>query len=117
MMKFFVYGTLKKGYWNHYILENSKFVGTFLTAPKYDLYLSDNIPFITDGLYQIRGEVYDVNEKVIKNIDWLEDHPNLYIKLNVMLYNREKVTAYFGNRIVNSHSRPIPDKDWVKEYE
>lgn len=35
--------------------------------------------FLGHGL-NVRGEVYEVDEKVLKNLDYLEDHPNYYVR-------------------------------------
>ena len=40
-----------------------------------------NIPYLIDkpgSGNNIHGEVYEVDEKMLKNLDILEDHPNYY---------------------------------------
>ena len=74
----FVYGTLRKGYWNHHILENSRFIGLAITKDKYSLF-ADGIPYVVKiPLTQIKGEVYEVDSDTLERLDALEGHPNFY---------------------------------------
>ena len=75
----FVYGTLKKGFSNHYLLEGSEWVGAAKTLEKYSLYAS-GIPFVFKGeaVSHIYGELYRVDELTLKIIDRLEGHPEWY---------------------------------------
>jgi len=77
----FVYGTLKKGFWNHHMLEGSKFVGKAKTKEKYALYI-DNIPYLvkTEKVSHVSGEVYEVNKKSLLSLDGLEGHPVWYYR-------------------------------------
>ncbi|XP_077284226.1 putative gamma-glutamylcyclotransferase CG2811 isoform X2 [Arctopsyche grandis] len=90
MHRVFVYGTLKTGEPNHHWLTSknngySKFLGNAHTIEKYPLIIATkyNIPFL---LYSpgngdiIKGEVYEVDEAMLANLDVLEDHPNYYIR-------------------------------------
>ncbi|XP_047484468.1 putative gamma-glutamylcyclotransferase CG2811 isoform X1 [Penaeus chinensis] len=84
----FVYGTLKQNEPNHHWLtdkENgeSKLVGKATTQERYPLVIASkfNIPFllaVPGKGEQIEGEVYEVDEKMMSNLDILEDHPKLY---------------------------------------
>jgi len=52
---------------------------------KYPLIIATkyNIPFLLyspDVGHYVKGEVYEVDYKVLKNLDILEDHPNYYIR-------------------------------------
>uniref|UniRef100_A0A0A9VXG6 Gamma-glutamylcyclotransferase family protein n=1 Tax=Lygus hesperus TaxID=30085 RepID=A0A0A9VXG6_LYGHE len=90
MIRVFVYGTLKKGEPNHYWLEDSekgdhKYVGEGLTKSKYPLVVATryNIPFLLDSPgkgHNIKGEIYEVDRKMLSNLDILEDHPNFYVR-------------------------------------
>ena len=53
-MYVFVYGTLKKGYYNHYLLEDdsgAKFIGPGITIDKYPLVVASayHIPFLLNA--------------------------------------------------------------------
>lgn len=45
----FVYGTLRKGQRNHYLLDRSKFLGMAKTKKRYALY-GDGVPFLSRSL-------------------------------------------------------------------
>ncbi|XP_044738391.1 putative gamma-glutamylcyclotransferase CG2811 isoform X2 [Chrysoperla carnea] len=97
MHRVFVYGTLKKCEPNHHWLTDtkngvSKFIGDGETLEKYPLVIATkyNIPFL---LYKpgtgnnVKGEIYEVDEKMLKNLDILEDHPNFYERDQYLLKN------------------------------
>jgi gamma-glutamylaminecyclotransferase len=77
----FVYGTLKRGFGNHHLLNGSKFIGQALTKEKYALYVS-GIPFVIESepVSQISGEVYEVDQKTLARLDRLEGHPDWYCR-------------------------------------
>uniref|UniRef100_A0A0L8GR56 Gamma-glutamylcyclotransferase family protein n=2 Tax=Octopus bimaculoides TaxID=37653 RepID=A0A0L8GR56_OCTBM len=91
----FVYGTLKRGQPNHFLIENvtnglAKFIGDATTALRYPLVIASqyNIPFLLPfegkGNF-ISGEVYDVDGKMLTRLDELEQHPDVY--------KREKISV------------------------
>ena len=74
----FVYGTLRKGFGNHYLLRDSKFIGYGITKEKYSLYV-DGIPYVVKiPNTQIKGEVYEVDKHTLDELDELEGHPDFY---------------------------------------
>jgi gamma-glutamylaminecyclotransferase len=77
--RIFVYGTLRRGLWNHHWLMNSRYIGNGKTCNKYALY-ADTIPYVfkSESVSPIHGEVYDVDEKTLTHIDRLENHPAWY---------------------------------------
>lgn len=86
-----VYGTLKKGYGNHRLLNNASYIGNGRTAEKYRLCVS-GLPFLLDGKsdegHNVKVEVYSCNPFEMYSLDLLEGHPRFYkrkrtdIKLN-----------------------------------
>ena len=100
MHKVFVYGTLKDGEPNHHVLlhqkdrggargqgladhEHFRFLGKAQTTNKYPLVIASkfNIPYLLDkqgvGNF-IRGEVYQVDDELLKILDDFEGHPDYY---------------------------------------
>ena len=75
------YGTLRQGYGNHRLLENSKFIGDALTVDKYKM-TARGIPFVhkDDPVCQITGEVYEVDDETLQELDYLEGHPRFYCR-------------------------------------
>lgn len=86
----FVYGTLKKGFGNHYLLSDAALLGQAVTKEHYALYVS-GIPFVTRNkqVSPIHGEVYLVGQATLKDLDRLEGHPNWY--------KREQISVYLQN--------------------
>ncbi|KAK3092371.1 hypothetical protein FSP39_002092 [Pinctada imbricata] len=90
MNKVFVYGTLKSGQPNHHVFESvvggiKTYIGQGTTQSKYALVIASryNIPFVLDAedvenAKNIHGEVYTVDDAVLKRLDELENHPDVY---------------------------------------
>lgn len=80
----FVYGTLKRGFGNHHLLNGSKFISQAITKEKYALYVS-GIPFVIEDepVSHIAGEVYEVDDKTLARLDHLEGHPDWYRRKSV----------------------------------
>ena len=77
-----VYGSLKKGYGNHVLLENSKYLGCTDTYPEWTMYGMGGFPCICmGGETPIHIEVYDVDEGTFQDLDMLEGYPNFYNRL------------------------------------
>nr|XP_053621475.1 putative gamma-glutamylcyclotransferase CG2811 isoform X2 [Plodia interpunctella]XP_053621476.1 putative gamma-glutamylcyclotransferase CG2811 isoform X2 [Plodia interpunctella] len=82
----FVYGTLKRGEPNHYLLEKAENgIGNFIvegkTKTKYPLIIVTkyNIPCLLHYPgrgFHVRGEIYEVDDKMLSKLDKLEGHPN-----------------------------------------
>lgn len=88
LVNVFVYGTLKRGEPNHYWLtkENkgfAKFVCNGKTDRKFPLIIATkyNIPFllnVPNTGHNVHGEIYSIDDKMLSNLDELEDYPELY---------------------------------------
>lgn len=89
----FVYGTLKNGQTNHFWLQDHKNgTSTFLTNGKttnrYPLIIGTryNIPFLLDVPntgHDINGEIYQIDDAMLKQLDVLEGHPNYYLRKQI----------------------------------
>lgn len=87
-----VYGTLKQGRGNHYLLEHVE-KRTDALVRGHRLYQS-GIPFLVEDEssgYAVQIEVYDVDDPTLRNLDSLEGHPDCYCRkeLQVELANGE----------------------------
>uniref|UniRef100_A0A2M4CNS9 Gamma-glutamylcyclotransferase family protein n=1 Tax=Anopheles darlingi TaxID=43151 RepID=A0A2M4CNS9_ANODA len=88
LRRVFVYGTLKQGEPNHHWLTDvangtASFVGRGTTVARYPLVIGSryNIPFLLDVPgrgHQVRGEIYDIDDRMLARLDVLEDYPRLY---------------------------------------
>lgn len=76
----FVYGTLRRGEGNAYLLKDSKWLGPAVTAGYgYQMTRSGTIPFTSDGGdCAVLGELWVVDDATFKRLDRLEGHPRLY---------------------------------------
>lgn len=70
----FVYGTLRRGFGNHSFLNQSTFKGNAITVEKFTMFCSGQIPFVSrsQAISTIVGEVYEVDEQTLRNLDALE---------------------------------------------
>lgn len=78
MHKVFVYGTLKRGYGNHVLINKSNILSLKAKAPGINLYSSGSIPFAARGNGTAIGELYEVDSIVLEKLDKLEGHPVFY---------------------------------------
>jgi len=75
----FVYGTLKKGFWNNPLLKGCEFFGSAVTVPTYSM-ISVGHAVITlfpvirasENGKPVAGEIYTVEDEVLERLDRLE---------------------------------------------
>lgn len=101
MTEIFVYGTLKRGQPNHYRMVDSsngkvEFLATACTTQKYPLLIATlhNIPFLLNipgNGHRIQGEIYRVDEQMLKFLDAFEAVPTMYQRTRIMLEVMEVV--------------------------
>ncbi len=83
----FVYGTLKRGFGNHILLDNSEseFLGDAKTSPDFTMFSMGGFPGCSKiGSTEIVGEVYNVSDRVLERLDSLEGHPEWYTRQRVL---------------------------------
>lgn len=91
-----VYGTLKRGYGNHGVLGNSKFLCEGTTKDSiYSMY-DGGFPFVSatlgNKIGRIKGELYLVEEENIMGaLDRLEGVPYLYIHERVKVVTEDDI--------------------------
>lgn len=119
-MKIIVYGTLRKGQSNHYILKDQKYLGTFESEPIFSMYsIKNSFPaLIANGNTSIKMEMYQISEEVLKKINNMEG----YYENNkpISIYLKYKMVTPFGigsiflyNKSV-SNTDKITSGDWVE---
>ena len=126
-MKVFVYGTLMDGEPNNIFLrKDATFLGEGETKPLYTLYDLNAFPaMVFGGDTSIKGEVYEVSQSALRDLDRLESYDSRHPERG--LYNRQLILiqlkdrdvaalAYFLDEIpltVAGHPHPIiPSGDW-----
>lgn len=101
MHKVFVYGTLKRGIYNHRLLPTegsggpdsavARWLCDALTIETWPMVVASrySIPFMLDApnrvaaALQVKGEVYEVNDLCLSQLDRLERHPDWYVRTPV----------------------------------
>ena len=77
MAYLFVYGTLKRGGSRHSLLKGCPFLGRAL-AKGFALYDLGAYPGMVPGDGVVRGEVYEIPEGLLRELDWVEGAPFLF---------------------------------------
>ncbi|MEM3972477.1 MAG: gamma-glutamylcyclotransferase [Saccharolobus sp.] len=120
-MYIFVYGSLRYGFELHHIIAKSRFVGLGYIEG-YEMYDLGNYPGVIKGDGIVWGEVYEIDDNLIKFLDEVEDYKgspdDLYIRNKTRVYfdQRRKyylddVYFYIYNREVNRREK-IEDGDY-----
>lgn len=106
----FVYGTLKKGFGNHRVMERARgeYVGdtTIQHATMYSLGAFPAIALDKRAKTEVHGEVYRIADaEGLKPLDWLEGYPRFYNRSEVesplgkvWVYHIDKSTLDESNR-------------------
>ena len=103
----FVYGTLRKGLYNNWLLNESSFIGQYKTTNLFYMatqktkafpFISPE-PILNDTIpCKIVGEIYDISLSVLEHLDNLEGHPHTYVRTPVQIDDfTEPVEAYVLN--------------------
>ena len=90
----FVYGTLKSGFWNHYLLKGCKFFGHAATVPTYKM-IENGFPVIMpdpEGK-PLAGEVYTVDDETLARLDQLEREGSSYDRKLITLPYRSPAAS------------------------
>jgi len=97
MIHVFVYGSLKRGFRNHPFLATSRFIGPGTTRRDFDLLDLGYFPAaIRPGAFAIQGELFAIEQRTLKSLDWLESNGTFYQREQhpVMLDGAGLVTAW-----------------------
>jgi len=113
----FVYGTLKSGYRNHYLLEAYDAVKVSTKEIVYSLRDLGAYPAVfLNGKHCIKGELFtDVSDATMRNIDQLEGYPIFYNKKWIELSNGEFAWMYYlPDDSEYQHCEKMVDGEWLE---
>jgi gamma-glutamylcyclotransferase (GGCT)/AIG2-like uncharacterized protein YtfP len=109
----FVYGTLRRGGSNHYMLENSDFVGSHETEPRYTMFRLGQFPaVVARGVTSIIGEIYRIEDEVFSLLDELECFPHVFSR-QILATPSGDAWMYVYNRLVGTELF-VAHGDWLK---
>ncbi|MGH8458615.1 MAG: gamma-glutamylcyclotransferase family protein [Nevskiales bacterium] len=79
MQRVFVYGTLRRGESHAHLMQDAEYLGLHVTEPRYTLCDMGEYPAaVSWGVTSIRGEVYDVDDALLRRLDEYEEFPGVY---------------------------------------
>jgi len=114
--KLFVYGTLKRGQYNHSVLEAHCTLLEELTLPRKGImFHADAFPVLCmdEPLTPIMGEIYDCPREILARTDRLEGYPDLYDRHQLAIPPYGLVYVYVQNKTdCDSYKKIIPDGNW-----
>jgi gamma-glutamylcyclotransferase (GGCT)/AIG2-like uncharacterized protein YtfP len=125
-IKIAVYGSLRKGFHNHGLLENEhcEFIDFARTKPQYTLFPISGFPGIKkNGTTSVLVEVYKVNKEYLPTIDLLEGYregreATFYDrkKISVEYRNGEEGEVFIYEYVPNSNQPVIETGDWADNF-
>ena len=91
-----VYGTLKRGMRNFYLLKNSKFLGQAIIRGL-KMYSLGGIPGVKPGnrSNKIKMELFEVSQNTLRQIDKLEGIPYMYQRYKASYLKNKNDSIYF----------------------
>lgn len=117
----FVYGTLRRGQPNHFLLADAYLLSDCAAAPGFRLYHLGAYPAAqptgreTDT---VRGEIYQVRDRdTLTRIDALEGFPDLYDRTETRVQDESgtvHVARIYFMRELPPHARAIAGGDWTR---
>ena len=129
-MKVFVYGSLKKNFGNHVLLQNSKYLGEGVTLkPQYSMVNLGSFPGVyINGSGYIRGEAYEIDQPTLVRLDILEGEGNFYSRRKVDIKVGDDIHECYMYVLLRNYAYPdtehkqILNKNecvylWKKDYQ
>lgn len=111
-MRLFVYGTLRRGEPGHGLLRGATLLAEAITAPVFTLVDMGEYPALVEGGgTAVVGELYDVDEALLVDLDRYEDVPELYLRVEHAIAGEPALIYVL--RPEHARNRPvIASGDW-----
>ena len=119
-----VYGTLKEGFHNNYLLDGMKFLGKFRSVEPATMYSRGGFPILS-----LKGdapkvpthvEIYEVTDECLMHrLDRLEGYPEWYNRSKVLFTNDTMMTpieAWIYHQDGNHNLPIVEDGNWNKKF-
>lgn len=118
-----VYGTLRKGFGNNYLLDSSYHLGDFITEPNFTMYDLGFFPaVIPEGNTEIYLEIYLVSDIVLQSIYSLEGYQgvrgskeNFYDTMDLETPWGKAEMFIFGDEIPSEYGEKIENGKWTRK--
>lgn len=106
----FVYGSLKRGFHNHPLIEQQHVKPIFkgLDKIKGTMLNLGQFPALVPGNTLVSGEVWEVSGTCMVDLDRLEGHPHIYQRYFHTLESGEKAWVYFLSKSYHYTVRNSP---------
>lgn len=119
----FVYGTLRKGEKNHYLIRKAECIeqNVYIFGAMYDT--GEGYPaLLLDNNKKVLGELYRIDEEMLRIVDRLEGYrperkENLYERISIQVFaeGREyEALVYVAGASMNGLTDCIQNGDWVQ---
>jgi len=110
-----VYGSLRACLSNHYLLEESNCIGTFVLNLPYTMISLISFPALikTERTNNITVEIYEINNETLKRLDYLEGYPSFYNR-ELISVNGIKAWIYYINDSHEFKNDIVQSGDWKK---
>ena len=112
-----VYGSLRKGLYNHYLMSHSDFIKTVsVEVPFKMISMSDTFPALipTKENNLVVFELYKVNDKTARNLDILEGYPDFYSKKYIKIKDEDYLVYYLSPLKITNEEEVVKSGDWTK---
>lgn len=109
----FVYGNLRQGGPDDYILAECELIGPHTTEPRYTMFRLGDFPaVVARGETAIVGEIYRVGDDVFGLLDELQCYPQVFSRQTVHT-SSGPAWIYLYNRLVGTGSA-VGHGDWLR---
>lgn len=113
LCRIFVYGSLRRGGYNHGLLRRARFLGYERTAREYTMVDLGRYPgVLSGGGTAVLGEVYAVSAATISRLDRLEDYPRSYDRRRIP--TRSGDAWLYVYRLSSRGARRVRSGDWIR---
>ena len=121
----FIYGSLKKGFCNHHMMNKAKYKCKAKTSKRYGMFqeTNANYPYLikqsNSCYHHIQGEVYEIDcSTTLKQLDIFEDAPEYYkretVDIEIASGTVQKAQIYFMKECkIPSNQTPL--REWKED--